>query len=229
MSYKAKSLKFIILFLATFTLTANAGIISLGNGNVTSDTDSELIIDHVNQREYLRFDVLGRMTIREQFEVTRVGEYSSFTVANHQINFDFISALLDTKTGSCTATRNENGYCNKLSANQDSWEEGDLGFSYRDDADYWLFENQQDGAFRDFGLAGILKNSAILSFQNWSTLKNANTLGVHATSRVHFLLYRDINNQPLMNSVSIQVPEPSSMLIFLLASGLISMRRYIKS
>jgi hypothetical protein len=235
MKNKNKILDVVFLIALVTSYTTNASLISLGNGKITTNTNDLLIVDHLNQREYLRLDVLGPLNYQEQIALTTNGQYADFTIADHQINFDFISALLDGKTGACNATRNVNGYCNKLSANHDVWREGQLGYSFTDNADYWLYENNQTGAFQDFGLAGILANGAILSFQNWSSLKSANNRSVSLTSPVHFLMYRDIPQPLVMPTIMplimpvvmpmkqmmqprvVAVSEPSSALLFVLA------------
>ena len=178
MQMKNKTLKLFIVLLTTLPQLANAGMISLGNGNVTSDTDSDIIVDHLNQREYLRFDVLGAMTYQEQVELTTTGAYAEFSIADHLISFDFINSLLDGQTGNCQEASIILGFCNMWGPGT-LWSEGDLGLSYQSDYDYWLFENTDNSANNEFGLAGIRNFGTVYSYSNWGSEASVNFFGKH--------------------------------------------------
>ncbi len=232
MLMKNKILKLFIVIYTMLPLVATAGIITLGNGNITSDTDSDIIVDHLNQREYLRFDVLGQMTYQEQVDITTTGIYSDFSIANHLINFDFINALLDGNTGSCSSGINT-GFCNVLNSN-DTWSEGDLGLSYQADYDYWLYENTVDQATTDFSLAGIRSFGTVYSYSNWGNEASVNFFGNSTTLPIHLLMYRDISPTPVVVTPvtmiippNVELPEPASFWLLFVALLLIPFKRLI--
>jgi hypothetical protein len=223
---KNKILTIFIALILLLPLLANAGIISLGNGNVTSDSDSELIVDHLNQREYLRFDTFGPMTYQEQVNLTTTGAYADFSVADHLISFDFINALLDGNTGNCNIDSVNTGFCNLLADNS-SWSDGDLGFSNDASYDYWIFKNRDLNSITDFGLAGIRSFGTVYSYSNWGGEASVNFFGNNLSTPIHVLLYRNIPTVPnLRNIVNVtKVPEPTSILLLILALSVLSIKK----
>lgn len=214
---KKKLLKIFIALVTIFPIVASAGIISLGNGNITSDTNTTLIVDHLNQREYLRFDILGATSFQEQVALTTTGDYKSFSIADHQISFDFINSILNGNIGNCTKMSITAGFCNILE-NNGSWSEGDLGFSYESNYDYWLFENNTLTATHQFGLAGIRSFGTVYSYSNWGNESEVNLYGNSLAFPIHLLMYRDIAS-------AVAVPEPKSLWLLVVAILILPLKR----
>jgi len=200
-------LKIFITTISLLSFQSSATLITLGNGNISFDNSTNYIIDNLNNREYLRLDLTASYTYDEQVALVTSGIYSDYSIADSQINFDFINALLDGSVGSCAAETNSQIDCGTISG----WSDALLGDSHGSSWDIWFYDATQAGATQEIGFGGIMSNGQVQVRANWGSQDRASTYDT-----IPLLMYRDLQ----------AVPEPSTLAIISLALlGLASKRR----
>jgi len=193
--------------------SANASIIT--HGNLTTDTDSNVIIDTQTGRQYLRFDEFD-LTYAETLGATSTGGiYEEWNIATVSISDDFIQALFPTNLNNPCITDDVTPIgteCGIIS----NWVDDSLGFSFNENWDYFAYLNNSLG-LNNIGLVQLVDNGVVRDHEQWgssTTLDEVNSLG----DPVHLLLYKD----------GTEVPEPSTLAICALGVVGLALRRFNK-
>ena len=80
----------LILSVSGFT---NAGLITIGSLSSNDDGSTQIINDSLNEREWLRWDVLADLNYTQALAATTSGAYSDWTIATENDAIMFMTAL----------------------------------------------------------------------------------------------------------------------------------------
>lgn len=195
-------------------------------GSLSREVDSDLIVDTMNGRDWLGWDVTRGLTYQQTLAETQFGgRFSGFTVAGAVDAHKFVEAMI----GSSPCSVYNNAQCffqeNKDLENLvgESLYDSRLQFGSAGDADMVLFVNDLNG-YWPVGFIQIITSAtgepdAVIKANNWSSFAAADSLALSPSESVGWLLFRE-------SATSVPEPAPLMLVLFGLAiSGALSLRR----
>lgn len=188
----------LLLGLSSISFNANSAVISIGA--LTSDTSTEIITDALNNREWLRWDVLMNLTYAQTLaEIGTGGGHEGWSIAHIPDAAMFTNALFSPGTPACNGTTVTNcGTLNGLDVNQL------VGDSYNSSADeVWYLSDNGVGQEVGYLDSQSIASGIFSRHDEWSGIATSDNYaaGGSASDRpISWLLYRDVT----------PVPEPST-------------------
>lgn len=203
---------------ALLAAPASAAPISFGSLSSNDDGSTEIITDSLNDRDWLRWDVLKDLTYAQTLTAIGAGgAYEGWSIAGIQEAQDFTDALLSGGSNACTTTQTGYTQCaGGLSVDFDAL----LGSSYSSHHSYawFLSDNQTQQAVgyvhaNSYPYASSGGTSAHKDNQ-WSFITssdNYSSSGFYSSTPIGWLLYRDTATTP--------VPVPAALPLMLVGIG----------
>lgn len=186
----------LLLFLSA---QVNAAIVTVGSLTTETDGSSILIFDSLNDREWLRWDLLSGASYQEVLNATSsTGTYSSFNIATSSDATLFTNAAGFPACGDMTTIV---GYCGDLLGGFSVF-----GNSYYDGIDIAWFLSD-NGIGDEVGY--FFHNNLLEAFGAYADFTDLNSVTNYY--EIGWLLYRD----------SVSVPEPP--MVALMLAGLIGL------
>lgn len=192
---------------------ANAGVLTFGE--LSTDSNHNIIADTVIGREYLRFDSYS-LTYAQIIEETRSGGlYEGWSIADASISDAFINAaIFPDELGRCSVGEEVYGeYCGKILG----WVDGSFGSNWNQYKDHYVYLSDFE---HEVGQTVISSNGQVVDYDSWSSIS-----AVDSNPALNFLMYRENTlhvggfnlNAVINNTVEagvVAVPEPASIAIF---------------
>ena len=200
--------RFLVITLATLGFgisAASAAVVTIGSLSTETDGSSEIIDDSLNNRQWLRWDVLADLTYAQTVAATSAGgsyeDYSIATAADAALflsafgstNANCTSALVSILLFDCGATGSSSSI---------------FGDNFNESWDYALFQNADDGFNRTVGFLQLGTtpgvNNRLDVLWNWAQLNTSDryaTGGLNENIPMSWLLYKDVNPVPIPGAV----------------------------
>jgi len=161
---------FAAMLLVTMSINANAAIVT--HNYLSSDDSTNIIVDGLNNVEYLRLDVLADSTYAETLAVLGTQDGGGWSIATPTDALNFMSALLG-GSGSNSCTHDGTAPTNSNCGTATGWMDGDFGANNQGSIDLaWFLD---DGGEADYiflrdgdGLAQLLNYSTIIDTDMFS-------------------------------------------------------------
>ena len=188
-------------FLAMLLISFNINAAVITHGSLTSDSDTNVITDSLNNYEWLRLDVLAPLTYEQTLNALDTNG-GGWNVSGYIQAHLFVTALLSDTGNTCTPNVVNCG-------NAHGWSDGDFGDNFDLTADYvwYLTDAGQTGYF-------MIDTNGDVVLRGWSSLAASDAYangGSLSDTPITWLLYRDVS----------AVPVPAAVWLF--GSGLLGL------
>lgn len=203
------------------SLAAQAEIVTFGN--LTSDSDYDIIADTVMGREYLRFDTFDFTYAQTVAAIQIGGQYEGWSIADSDISDNFINALFSQNGENSCSTGLMESY-GELCGSLSGWVKGNLGESYlTHEGDHYAYLSTHESEGRvsqEIGLGYITKNGEVRDYDDWLSIDYLDTFNSASGQPINLLLYRDNSSHiggfdmdAVINNIvaSASVPLPASL------------------
>ena len=180
------------VFLMAVMSTVSADPISFGALSSNDDGSTEIISDSLNNREWLRWDVLDHLTYAETLVAVTTGAYQGWSIAGIEQAHQFVNALLFGRTNNCNTSAPGFQYCYRGLPGNLTELFGDSASSQYDRV-FFLSDNltaEEVGGF-EYGPTSIHSNSRVILSNEFGSKDNADSYPT-----VGWLLYRDTVSVP---------------------------------
>jgi len=200
---------------------ANAGLITIGSLSSNDDGSTQIINDSLNEREWLRWDVLADLNYTQTLAATTSGAYSDWTIATENDAIMFMTALTGlTKTFATPTSFTD--YNTDYSGTSYSSEQltslvGDSYFRGNTQSNVAWFHHTDD-----------LTNPPTSSPYIWLNSTNSMHLNSCSTSCDSDYASNSSSSIPWLMYKTTEVPEPSTLAIFALGIMGLASRRFKK-
>jgi hypothetical protein len=209
----------LILFVSGF---ANAGVITIG-GLTLENVGDNYVTDHVNNVDYLRWDLVKNFKYNELLTALQPGNtYFGWKIASNGEANDFVNALLDGSSSCDSIVENLFQFCT-FPFSYTNFAELMGGFEDEDaplNAAFFLSDN---GMLDEVGAVIVsgYRDGYVGKYNEFDSIANSDSFspgGSESDTPYGFLLYRD----------AAEVHEPSTLAILALAMIGLASRRFKK-
>lgn len=208
-----KDLRILVAAVALVAVShAHAGIVV---GNLSRATGSGVIVDSLNNREWLGWDVTRGLTYTQTVAATQTGgQFAGYSIAHNSDAQLFVNAMLGanscTESGYATCANDENPLREQL-VGESYWNYRAFGSNFDFDYAWFLSDN---GVGQEVGLIRVETygdgNDRIEKLNEWTNLHDPDSYsGANYPASIGWLVFREAG----------KVPEPGSLA--LLALGLL--------
>jgi hypothetical protein len=194
MTYTKKLFAYAAVSAALMSATAaNAAIVPVTVGNLSSDSSTKITTDTKTGRQYTRFDAFNLTYADTLKAIASGGTWAGWSIVTADVSRSFIASVLAPASSNCNLYGQTCGYA----AN---WTDGKLGNAYDSDRDYYAYIDKN-------GLAGIVdlyKNGAVSDYDYGDPLARFDNFK-DPSFRINYMLYRDAPTSA--------IPEPASLAL----------------
>jgi len=120
----------------TFTLSISANAATVTQGLLSSDDNTNIITDSLNNMEYLRLDVLADLNYAETLGILNTQDGGGWSIASSSIAVDFAASLFG---GSAACSHNGTSVVVAACGTLTGWYDGKFGDNYDPSADFMWF------------------------------------------------------------------------------------------
>ena len=181
-----------------FATAAQSAPITIGSLSSNDDGSTEVVTDSLNNREWLRWDILDDLTYAETVAATGAGgAYDGWTIGDINDAQLFVDALLGTPN-SCTTAQSVSTSCGTFTGSMVQLVGDNHGLG-DGDAFAWFLSNNGTGAEAGF-LFSVDQSGEIFKRNEYNAIATTDQFAANGTASsdpVSWLLYRDVPAVPV--------------------------------
>lgn len=199
------------LFVAAGLLAASAataGSVSYGSLMSADDGSTQIITDSLNNRQYVRWDILAPLTYGETLnELSSGGAWEGWSIAGVREAQDFVDALLGPSGNDCVRSTLSSELCG---AAQGADFDALLGANYFFESNVSFFRANASAPNEVGFIAAEIDGRLVFKNNSWDSIQMSNRFsegGANSFYQVSWLVYREIPPPP--------VPGPAALPLVL--------------